>query len=57
MSASVRGAPMRRGHLLVAMGALAVGYAAYMRSDFHRGGNRLFYRAGRANFRQARVQR
>ncbi|HEX8969797.1 MAG TPA: nitroreductase/quinone reductase family protein [Chloroflexota bacterium] len=40
---------MRRASILVAVVVLAAAYAWYLRSEYHRRGNRLFYRQGRPN--------
>jgi deazaflavin-dependent oxidoreductase (nitroreductase family) len=40
---------MRPASLLVAIVVLAAAYAWYLRSEYHRHGNRLFYRQGRPN--------
>ena len=40
---------MRPASILVAIAVFAAAYAWYMRSEYHRRGNRLFYRDGRPN--------
>ncbi len=40
---------MRPASILVAIAALAAAYAWYVLSEYHRRGNRLFYRDGRPN--------
>jgi len=40
---------MRPASILVAIAVLAAAYAWYLRSEYHRRGNRLFYRQGRPN--------
>jgi hypothetical protein len=40
---------MRAASVLVAIAVLAGAYAWYLRSEYHRQGNRLFYREGRPN--------
>jgi hypothetical protein len=40
---------MRPVKILVAIAVLAAAYAWYLRSEYHRRGNRLFYREGRPN--------
>jgi hypothetical protein len=40
---------MRPAGVLIPLGVLACAYAWYLRSDYHRRGNRMFYRQGRPN--------